>query len=230
MLGRFKKCAQRWKNNEKYRSEKPKRAAHQERCVMINLLPSALEYFAGLLATQDIKGLGVRMRAVHPGTAKADCKLEFCESEEITSDDYVIECAAFNVYIDQVSMPFLADAELSYQPDTTGGALTIKAPKLKMPTSATPGVDASILERVQYVIDQEINPSVASHGGRVSVLELRADGAVVLQFGGGCQGCGMKDVTLKQGVEKTLLQRVPELSAVIDATDHAAGANPYFKA
>ena len=194
---------------------------------MIQLDAAALSYFQKLLAQQEIAGLGVRMRAYAPGTANADCKLEFCESEEVTETDFVIECEGFNIFVDALSAPFLDATEVSYQLDAAGGQLTIKAPKLK---AKVPGVDASVIERVQYILDSEINPGVASHGGRVSLLELTAENAVVLQFGGGCQGCGMKDVTLKQGIEKTLLARVPEITAVIDATNHAAGANPYYVA
>ncbi len=84
------------------------------------------------------------------------------------------------------------------------------------------------MERVRYVIDNEINPQLASHRGSVSLEEVTADGVVILRFGGGCHGCGMADVTLKQGIEKTLLQKVPGVTAVRDATDHDTGAAPYF--
>ncbi len=194
---------------------------------MIQLDAAAVSYFQKLLAQQEITGLGVRMRAHAPATANADCKLEFCEPEEVTDSDFVIECEGFSIYVDAISAPFLDGAEVSYLTDAAGGQLTIKAPKLK---SKVPTANDSVIERVQYILDSEINPSVASHGGRVSLLEITAENAVVLQFGGGCQGCGMKDVTLKQGIEKTLLARVPEITAVIDATNHDAGANPYYAA
>ena len=76
---------------------------------------------------------------------------------------------------------------------------------------------------------REINPQIASHGGRVSLEEIAGDGIVVLRFGGGCHGCGMADVTLKQGIEKTLRSRLPEITEVRDATDHASGHNPYYR-
>lgn len=192
---------------------------------MIQLDAPAVAYFQKLLAQQGVAGMGIRLRASLPGTLNADCKLEFCEQEEITAQDLLIECDGFNLVVDSESAPFLDGTDVCYLADNTGGQLTIKAPKLR---AKTPDAEASVLERINYILAAEINPSLASHGGRVSVLELRADGAVVLQFGGGCQGCGMKDVTLKQGVEKTLLARVPELTAVIDATDHAAGTQPYY--
>jgi Fe/S biogenesis protein NfuA len=194
---------------------------------MIQLDEAATQYFQKLLEKQDIIGLGVRMRAHAPGTVNADCKLEFCEPEEVTDSDFTIECEGFSIFVDAISVPFLDATEVSYVSDAAGGQLTIKAPKLK---AKVPTENSSVIERVQYILDSEINPSVASHGGRVSLLELTAENAVVLQFGGGCQGCGMKDVTLKQGIEKTLLARVPEITAVIDATNHAAGTTPYYAA
>jgi len=122
---------------------------------------------------------------------------------------------------------FLDAAEIDYDTSPTGGQLTIRAPRIK---GEVPGEGASLAERVRYVIETEINPRVASHGGRVSLEEITADGVVLLRFGGGCHGCGMADVTLKHGVEKTLRERVPEITAVRDATDHSSGENPYFAA
>ena len=78
------------------------------------------------------------------------------------------------------------------------------------------------------MVENEVNPQLAQHRGSVSVQEVTADGVVVLSFGGGCHGCGMADVTLKQGIEKTLLEKVPGVTAVRDATDHKTGAAPYI--
>lgn len=84
-----------------------------------------------------------------------------------------------------------------------------------------------IMARVQQVLDAEINPSVAMHGGMVRLIDVQGN-AVFLQFGGGCQGCGNADVTLKQGVETAIRQAVPEVGDILDTTDHAAGRNPYY--
>ena len=81
--------------------------------------------------------------------------------------------------------------------------------------------------RVQQVLDTIINPAVASHGGVVHLLDV-ANNTVFLEFGGGCQGCGMVSVTLKYGVERTIRSEVPEVGAIMDTTDHAAGRNPYY--
>lgn len=85
----------------------------------------------------------------------------------------------------------------------------------------------TIRTKVQELIDSAINPAVASHGGIVTLLDVKGNN-VFLEFGGGCQGCGMVSVTLKYGVEKLLRDRIPEIGQVLDTTDHAAGTNPYY--
>lgn len=193
---------------------------------MIDLADSARDYFSKLIAQQGVADLGIRLLAVKPGTPAGDCRLEFCEAADVRGDDYAIDCETFSIYIDAASAPYLDNVSISYEQQRTGGQLTIRAPKLK---GSVPGANASLVERVRHVLDSEINPAVASHGGRVSLVEISADGVVVLEFGGGCHGCKQIDVTLKNGVEKTLRERVPEITAVRDSTDHSKGSSPYFK-
>lgn len=193
---------------------------------MIELGDSARDYFSKLLAQQGVAGLGIRLVAVKPGTPAGDCRLEFCETEDVREDDWTIDCEGFSLYVDSQSAPYLDGVSISYEAQRTGGQLTIRAPKLK---GQVPGAEAGLVERVRYVLDTEINPGLASHGGRVSLVEISSDGVVVLQFGGGCHGCGQVDVTLKHGIEDTLRKRVPEVSAVRDVTDHSSGSNPYYK-
>ncbi|MDP7035500.1 MAG: NifU family protein [Planctomycetota bacterium] len=83
-------------------------------------------------------------------------------------------------------------------------------------------------KRIQDVLDEEVNPGIAMHGGVVLLLDIGDQGQVYVQMGGGCHGCGMVDVTLRQGIETILRERVPEMGALIDTTDHAEGTNPYF--
>ncbi|MGH7389155.1 MAG: NifU family protein [Candidatus Rokuibacteriota bacterium] len=81
--------------------------------------------------------------------------------------------------------------------------------------------------KIQEVIDTMVNPAVAGHGGFVELIDVQ-DTKVYLAMGGGCQGCGAADITLKAGIERLLKEEVPEISEVLDTTDHAAGANPYY--
>jgi Fe/S biogenesis protein NfuA len=90
-------------------------------------------------------------------------------------------------------------------------------------------LSGSVAERAMQVVDRMINPSIASHGGRAEVAGVE-DGVAYIRLGGGCQGCGMASVTLSQGIEATLVEMVPEITRVLDVTDHAGGDNPYYEA
>ena len=107
-----------------------------------------------------------------------------------------------------------------------GGQLTIKAPNSRMPKITD---DSSLEDRINYVLYNEINPGLAAHGGNVSLEEIFEESIAILRFGGGCQGCGMVDVTLKEGVEKTLLGQIPQLTEVRDVTDHSVTENAYYQ-
>lgn len=88
-------------------------------------------------------------------------------------------------------------------------------------------MSTDLKSRVQELIDTMINPAVAGHGGFVELVDVQ-DSRVYLQMGGGCQGCGAADITLKAGIERLIREELPEVSEVVDATDHASGANPYY--
>ena len=102
------------------------------------------------------------------------------------------------------------------------------APKAATAAGDAPDDDA-LYERVANLFDHEVNPMVARHGGRVELIDVQ-DAVVMVRMGGGCQGCGMADVTLRQGIEAMLHEHVPEVKGVVDITDHTAGSNPYFAA
>lgn len=96
-------------------------------------------------------------------------------------------------------------------------------------TENAPAMDeAALKQKVQTVFDEQINPAVAMHGGFISLVDVK-DSKVYVEMGGGCQGCGAANMTLKAGIEAILLEEVPEITAVVDTTDHATGDNPYFK-
>ena len=192
---------------------------------MIQISESAQSHFRRLIEREALPGLGVRLSALHPGTSRADVRLEFAEPGDLQGDEWAVDCEGFTLWLDAGSVQFLDGAEIDYTAQATGGQLQIRAPKIK---GAAPDDDASLVERVRWVVEHEINPQLAQHKGHVSVREVTADGVVVLSFGGGCHGCGMADVTLKQGIEKTLLEKVPGVTAVRDATDHATGSAPYI--
>jgi Fe/S biogenesis protein NfuA len=192
---------------------------------MIEISESAQSHFRKLIEREALPGLGVRLAAMHPGTAKADVRLEFAEPRDLQGDEWAIDCEGFTLWLDAASVTFLDGARIDYIAQSTGGQLQIRAPGIK---GEVPAESASLVERVRWLVEFEINPQLAQHRGHVSVQEVTADGVVVLRFGGGCHGCGMADVTLKQGIEKTLLEKVPGVTAVRDATDHDSGSAPYI--
>lgn len=192
---------------------------------MIQISESAQSHFRRLIEREALPGLGVRLSAMHPGTPRADVRLEFAEPHDLQGDEWAVDCEGFTLWLDAGSAQYLDGAEIDYTAQATGGQLQIRAPKIK---GEVPAESASLVERVRWVVEHEINPQLAQHKGHVSVQEVSADGVVILNFGGGCHGCGMADVTLKQGIEKTLLEKVPGVIAVRDATDHASGAAPYI--
>jgi len=101
------------------------------------------------------------------------------------------------------------------------------APAISEAVTASQLPPEEIRRRVQNVLETMINPAVAAHGGIVSLLDV-TNNTVYLEFGGGCQGCGMINVTLKYGVERAIREEVPEVGEILDTTDHAAGSNPYY--
>jgi Fe/S biogenesis protein NfuA len=191
---------------------------------MINISESAQTHFRKLIEREALPGLGVRLSASQPGTPKADVRLEFAEQTELQGDEWAIDCEGFTLWLDAASVTYLDGAEIDYVTQATGGQLQIRAPRIK---GEVPSESASLVERVRWVVEHEINPQLAQHRGNVAVQEVTGDGVVILRFGGGCHGCGMADVTLKQGIEKTLMEKVPGVIAVRDATDHDTGDAPY---
>jgi Fe/S biogenesis protein NfuA len=137
------------------------------------------------------------------------------------SEDYEL----FTAWIEERSISFLEDAVVDYAKDRMGGQLTIKAPNAKMPRV---DADSTIEDRINYVLYNEVNPSLAAHGGDVSLVEVTDEQVAILQFGGGCQGCSAVSVTLKDGVEKTLIEQIPELAGVRDMTDHTDRTNAFY--
>lgn len=193
---------------------------------MITITESAQSYLQELLEKQNCEGIAIRVFVLDGGTPKAETCLAFCRPGEEQDDDERIEYPDFSAFIENKSKAYLDDAVVDYAKDSMGGQLTIKAPNSRMPKITD---DSPLEDRINYILYNEINPGLASHGGFVSLEELTDDNIAVLRFGGGCQGCGMVDTTLKDGVEKTLIQNLPQLKEVRDVTDHSQRENAYFK-
>ncbi|OFC71604.1 Fe-S biogenesis protein NfuA [Alteromonas confluentis] len=192
---------------------------------MITISEGAQAHFAKLLEKQDA-GTNIRVFVVNPGTSTAECGVSYCPPSAVEPGDITLPFNGFDAVVDAESAPFLEEAEIDYVTDQMGSQLTLKAPNAK---ARKVDSDAPLVDRVSYVIESEVNPQLASHGGKVVLLEITEDGLAILQFGGGCNGCSMVDVTLKEGIEKQLLDQFPgELTGVRDATEHEAGEHSYY--
>ena len=192
---------------------------------MVTISESAQEYLLGLLQGQETEGIAIRMFVDNPGTSQAETCIAYSKPGEQETDDTMVELNGFDAYFENRSLPFLKDASVDYSPDQMGGQLTIRAPNSKMPQVSD---DSPLEDKVNYILYSEVNPGLAAHGGQVSLVKLTDDNYAVLKFGGGCQGCSAVDLTLKEGVEKTLIEKIPGIQGVRDKTDHTDKTNAYY--
>ena len=163
---------------------------------------------------------------MNAGTPQAECGVSYCPPDAVEPEDLHLPFEGFEALIDPQSIPFLEEAAIDFVSDQMGSQLTLKAPNAKM---RKVNDDAPLVERIEYVIHSQVNPSLAGHGGKVTLLEITDDGYVILQFGGGCNGCSMVDVTLKEGIEKQFLELFAgEIKGVKDATEHQRGEHSFY--
>lgn len=194
--------------------------------VNVDITEAAQQYLKELLDKQkDNDGIGIRMFVANPGTQSAETCIAYCRPNEIKEGDVEVPLNGFNAFFEGRSLPFLEEAKVDYSPDRMGGQLTIRAPNSKMPRVTD---DSPLEDKINYVLHNDVNPSLASHGGNVSLVEVTDDMYAILKFGGGCQGCGSVAITLKQGIEVQLLDKLPELKGIRDVTDHSDRSNAYM--
>ncbi len=187
---------------------------------MLTITESAKTKILAFLEAEEQKGLALRLAIEGRGPGGFEYNLGFVKEEEKLADDTVIDAGGFKVLIDSNSAPNLKGATIDF---VTG--LFESGFKIENPNSIWSDPKAAAVQRV---IETQINPGVAAHGGHVTLLDVKDDVAYIA-LGGGCQGCGMADVTLKQGIEVMIRKAVPEIRQIIDTTDHAGGTNPYYQ-
>lgn len=151
---------------------------------------------------------------------RAEHKLWLVKEEDKQANDRVLDGGGFEVYIDPLSAEKLNGSTVDFIDEVMQSGFRITYP--------SPTWDDPTLQRVQEVLDKQINPGIAGHGGNVAIESLKGE-TLYLSMGGGCQGCASAQLTLRQGVEQMILAAVPEVKQIIDITDHAAGENPYYK-
>lgn len=192
---------------------------------MLKFTESARERVLSFIEQEGQDGLALRV-AMGGSPLAPEYDLSLVEEWQSEPEDQVIDGGGFTVIIDGASAEGLEGATVDWIETMEGGGFKVENPNAGPSGSGEP--TGPLADRVKEVIDQQINPGVATHGGHVELVDVRDD-KVFVQMSGGCQGCGMATVTLKQGIERMLRQAVPEVSEVVDVTNHAAGTNPYFQ-
>ena len=193
--------------------------------IMFSITEEAEIYVADLFEQQDEKDLGLKVDVEKAGTPVATVTFNFCIKSDLPDSYQEFPYVGFSAFIDESNNQYLSDSHVALKVDGTNKKLTITAPNAK---GEAPKDDAPLEEKVLFTIVTEVNPSLASHGGFVDLVEITKKNEVVLNFGGGCQGCSSVNLTLKDGVEKQLKALYPEISAVLDATDHSYKENAYM--
>ena len=152
--------------------------------------------------------------------------------DRLAEDDMLEQHGELPVAMPQASVVNLTGASLEMSKNLLSPGLTINNPNSPSPAIQTdgppPDLSGPVAEQVEHVIRTQINPAVASHGGAIELVAVE-DGVAYVRLGGACQGCGMANVTLSQGIESSITSLVPEVRQVIDVTDHNAGDNPYYE-
>jgi len=189
--------------------------------VLVTLTDVARGKVLELMRAEGQEDVALRFGVQGRGPGGFQYRLGFVSSTEREAGDLLIEAGeGLRLLVDAKSIDQVRGTTIDFVEGPEGAGFRIDNPN--------PLWGDAISQSVQKVFDEEINPQVASHGGWVQLLEVKNDIAYI-QLGGGCQGCGMVDVTLKQGIEVVLREKVPQIREVVDTTDHAGGANPYYR-
>lgn len=174
------------------------------------------------LEAEDKTDHAIRVNCRRFGKSKFEYALDFAEPGTKVGTDAELELAnGVLVWVDPESARHLTEASIDFVEGPEGTGFKFTNPLEEQ------GWTDPIAVKFQELLDQEINPGVAMHGGYIELLDYQ-EGTAYVQMGGGCQGCGMATVTLRQGIEQRVRESIPEIEAIIDTTDHAAGSNPYY--
>lgn len=192
----------------------------------ISVSDKAQEYFLKIITKQKMDGLAIRLTATNVGTPGVQCGILYCPKEYITPNDEHFQMKGFEIVIDQSVTEYLDDSIIDLSKNDDGeDLLTFHAPNLNKQDLPA---DATMFDRLKKFIDSTVSPSLAAHGGAVSLVEVTDDGIVKVKFTGGCLGCSMVGVTLKEGIQTQLNQAFPGMiKDVVDVTEHEVTDKTY---
>ena len=196
----------------------------------ITVTQPAVEFLNDLLnkiddSADDGRQTNIKVYVERGGTPLAETALTYCKEED-KGDVTTMPFNGFDLYVENKSSKFLEECVIDYDVEKFGGQLTIKAPNSK---TSKLDENSTLEEKVNYYLYNDVNPMLAQHGGQVTLSEITEDKIVVLEFGGGCQGCAAVDMTLNAGIEQILKDKVPEVTGIRDITDHTYRENAYYQ-
>lgn len=190
----------------------------------ITITENALKYIFEMRERLGLPVKGIRVSATPRSPLRADFAMSFVPAEEPESPTAFIQSTdGLDIYIAPESAPYLDGATIDFVFRLFGSELKVLAPLRKLETP-----DGRIAAKIQQVLAEEVNPSLAMHGGAAALIDV-TDGIAFLELTGGCQGCSMATATMKNGIEKSIREGVPEVKELRDVTEHAIGMNPYFQ-
>ena len=192
---------------------------------MFTISNEAEIYIAELFEEQGEKDLALKVEVEKVGTPVANVTFNFCRPKELHKKFTKFPYKGFDAYISVSYLGYLKDSDVALKTEGLTKKLTIKAPNAK---GDAPSKDAPLKERIKYTIVTTINPGLASHGGFCELIDVTEKNEVVLNFGGGCQGCSSVAITLKDGIEGQLKRLYPEVAGILDYTDHSDKSNAYM--
>jgi len=191
----------------------------------ITVTDAAREKFRAALDAEGTSDHVIRIAAEKATPIKINYTLDFSPPDSKQPDDLEMVVGDIKIWVDPTSAPLLDGATVDYVLGLQGEGF-----KFNNPNESGGGKSWTdpVAAKFQELLDSEINPGIADHGGYITLLEYK-EGKAYVQMGGGCQGCGMASVTLRQGIESRVKELMPEIKEIIDTTDHASGDNPYFR-
>jgi Fe/S biogenesis protein NfuA len=190
----------------------------------VNLTPAAHQQLAAVLNRQD-QAAALRILVKNPGAGAPQYDMALEPANMLRPGDTLVEVDGLRILVDAQSMPSVDGATVDFRDDPLQPGFIVEPAQFAIP-NAFDGEDP-LAAQVQELLEHEVNPGIASHGGHAQLVGVKDD-VVYVAMGGGCQGCSMASVTLKQGIEQILKQAIPRIRAVVDATDHALGSNPFY--
>lgn len=185
----------------------------------------ASERIRNYIEEDDTPQLAVRVSVQSASPIAPEYEMALIEPDEWRDEDVSFDGGGFEVVVDPESAKILRGTTIDWVESLHGSGFKFENPNLK-PLGSEP-LEGPLVDRVKRVIDERVNPGVAMHGGRITLVDIR-ENIVYVSMGGGCQGCGMAGVTLTQGIKEMIKEAAPEVVDVRDVTDHASGANPYY--